>query len=212
MLFLRIIRRIVRLGGPVSAVILKAWYNLFLDGFYPRTDYCSICGFPIKHDRNFRTTWADAEILNLVNKPYFVYPICKHCREHKTWEEIYQAYSKYWTNLFRTTDKLGFTWNDIVRALEENKLEKGAPGDIKFWKNILKKAYKNAIPGETEFCGFKKGRETKELIIAVEKLNNPGICIIKTDKRTSIKIIKNGKRKKEEKQRRIIILPSSNKD
>ena len=203
-----LLRKIARLGRPVSSKLIKFWYYI-TDGFYSRTDYCEICGLPIRHDNKFSTIWADAEILNLVGKNYYVYPICKHCREHETWDKIYQAYSHNWTEIFRTTDKVGFCWGDIQKALEEDKKLHGIPGNIKKWEKILIKAYKNSPKGEYEFCGFKKGEEIKEVLEAVKRIGKDIITIVYTEKRTSIRFIKYGKKKKRQ-ERRIIILPATN--
>ena len=205
-----LLRKLVRLGGPISAKILKFGYYL-VDGFYSRTEYCRICGFPIRHDNKLSTPWAEAEILDLVRKPYYVYPICKHCREHETWDKIYKAYSECWTDLFRTTDKMGFCWQEIQEALELNKKKFGVPGNIKMWKEILKDSYKHAPEGNTEFCGFKKGEEIQELLSATQQLGKDNIVIVKTNNRTSIRFIKHGKRKREEEKQRVIILPPNDK-
>jgi len=201
-----LLRRLARLGGPVSAKILKLGYFL-IDGFYPRTEYCGICGFPISHDKNYSTPWADAEILYLVRKSYYVYPICKHCREHKPWSSIYEAYYKCWKNLYGTTDYLGFNWIDIRTALELDKKIHGVPGDVGMWKKILKDSYKEIPEGDFEFCGFKKGFEINELLEAVKQLNNKNIIIVKSDSRTSIRLKKDGKRKKEKERQQFIALP-----
>lgn len=207
-----VLRKLVRLGGPISARLLKFLYTVF-DGFYRREEYCEICGFPIARDQKLNTLWADAEVLNLVNKPYYLYPICKHCRDTRPWEDIYKAYSSHYSELFRKTDKLGFVWPDVREALERDRRENLSKGEIKEWKKTLKAAYKAALPGCSEFCGFKKGKELPELIIAAEELGEKhGILVVNSENRTSIKINKkNGKRKKEEKQR-VIILPGPNKN
>jgi len=207
-----VLRKLARLGGPVSAKVLKFLYTIF-DGFYEREEYCTICGFPISRDHKLSTPWADAEVLNLVNKPYYLYPICKHCRDTKPWEEIYKAYSQYYSELFRRTDKLGFTWPDVREALERDRKCNLSRGEIQEWKKTLKAAYKDAFPGCSEFCGFKKGKELPELLMAAKELGEKhGILVEYLGDRTSIKIYKkNGKRKKEEKQR-VIILPGPDKD
>ena len=207
-----VLRKLARLGGPVSARVLRLLYTI-LDGFYKREEYCSICGFPISRDQNLSTLWADAEVLNLVNKPYYLYPICKHCRDTKPWEEIYKAYLHQYSELFRRTDKLGFTWPDVREALEKDRKYNLSKGEIQEWKKTLKAAYKAALPGCSEFCGFKKGKELPELLMASRELGEKqGILVEDLGDRISIKIYKkNGKRKKEEKQR-VIILPGPNKN
>lgn len=209
-----VLRKIARLFEPISSRIFKVIY-FFLDGFYPRTEYCRLCGFPInRHKHHLWTLWADAEVLNLVNKNYYVYPICKHCRKTKTWDIIYKAYEDYYRDLFSWTNKLLFTWSDIELALLRDKSINLVPGDIKFWESTIKKAYKTSNNDGIEYCGFKKGAEIKEVVIAAENLSKKykGIRVEKTPTRISIRFSKNGeKRKKREKEEsgRIIYLPGN---
>ena len=190
-----VLRKVARLGGPVSAKVLKFLYFI-IDGGWWTTESCRICGFPISHRGNKNTYWADAEVLNLVNRHYYVFPICKHCRETKTWNEIYKAYSDYWADLYSWTKCIGFTWSDIELALLKDRKENIVPGEIKFWEDTIRRAYKSSTLRESEFCGFRKGEELRELVIAAKNLEkkNKGISVVETETRTSIRFKKNGKK------------------
>jgi len=201
-----LLEKIARLGNPISAKILRFGYDI-LDGFFQRTEFCMICGLPISRDGKHKTPWAEAEILNLRKRKFYLYPICKHCRTHEPWDKIYEAYSRCWTELYRKTDKLEFNWLDVLESLQKDKEINGAPGDIPMWRESLKQSYKKAPYGISEYCGLKKDHEIPELLEAAREFEKKGILIIvKDDKRTSIRFIKNGKRKKQ-KEQEVIILP-----
>jgi len=205
-----LLEKIARLGNPISSKIIRIGYEI-LDGFFQRTEYCEICGLPISRDGNHKTFWAEAEILNLRKKNYYLYPICKYCRTHEPWDRIYEAYANYWSEIYRKTDKLEFTWPDILDALQLDKEKNGSPGDIPMWRESLKQSYKRAPYGISEYCGFKKDHEIPELLEAAKEFEDKGILIIVEDEtRTSLRFIKNGKTKKQ-KEQRVIILPPANK-
>ena len=202
-----LLEKIARLGNPISSSILRFGYDI-LDGFFQKTEYCGICGLPISRNGKHKTPWAEAEILNLRKNGYYLYPICKHCRTHEPWDKIYEAYANWWSEVFRKTDKLEFTWPDILESLQLDKEKNGAPGDISMWRKSLKKSYKRAPYGISEYCGFKKDHEIPELLEAAKEFEKKGILIIvKDDVRTSIRFIKNGKKQKQ-KEQKVIILPS----
>ena len=184
-----ILRKLARLGGPVSAIILNILY-FFLDGcYFGATEKCKICGFPIKRPNGKNTIWADAEVLTLVKRNCYIYPICTHCRKTESWTEIVKAYREYWDELCEWTLNVGFYWQDIELALVRDRNRIILPKEIKLWKKTIKRAYNSCLLGESEFCSFKKGSEIKEVIIAAERLSKKikGISIVETPERISIR-------------------------
>jgi hypothetical protein len=203
-----VLRLLARQFPNFSARIFKVLY-FWMDGFYKRTEFCKICGFPIRRDWNKHTFWAEAEVLNLDRKGYYVYPICKHCRNTKTWDKIFEAYKNYWHDLADWSTYPGFTWKDIETALNRDRKVNGSNGDIKFWKKTIERSYKSEEREECEYCGFKPGKVMPEVVKAAEELSKKykGIQVLKTETRISIKFIKtNGKRQKKQRQK-VILLP-----